>query len=105
MGMVAANRVFNILDTNEFVKDLYSNKSKSIIGNIVFEKATFSYVKNNNILKNVSIKIEPGEKVAIVGPTGSGKSTIIKLILRFYDLNNGKIIIDGTDIKKFSLKN
>ena len=105
MGMVAANRVFNILDTNEFVKDLYSNKSKSIIGKIVFEKATFSYVKNNNVLKNVSIKIEPGEKVAIVGPTGSGKSTIIKLILRFYDLNNGKIIIDGTDIKKFSLKN
>ena len=105
MGMVAANRVFNILDTNEFVKDLYSNKSKSIIGKIVFEKATFSYVKNNNVLKNVSIKIKPGEKVAIVGPTGSGKSTIIKLILRFYDLNNGKIIIDGTDIKKFSLKN
>ncbi len=105
MGMVAANRVFNILDTNEFVKDFHSNKSKTIIGKIVFEKATFSYIKNNNVLKNISIKIEPGEKVAIVGPTGSGKSTIIKLILRFYDLNNGKIIIDGTDIKKFSLKN
>ena len=104
MGMVAANRVFKILDTNESVKDKGTNLN-DLKGKIIFDRVNFSYEKNNPIIKNLSIKIQPGEKVAIVGPTGSGKSTIIKLILRFFEIDNGKIFIDGTSIEKFSLKN
>ena len=104
MGMVAANRVFKILDTDEFVKDIGTNLDE-IKGEIIFDKVNFSYEVNNPIIKNLSIGIKPGERVAIVGPTGSGKSTIIKLILRFFEINSGKIYVDGTSIEKFSLKN
>ena len=104
MGMVAANRVFKILDTDEFVKDIGTNLDE-IKGEIIFDKVNFSYEVNNPIIKNLSIEIMPGERVAIVGPTGSGKSTIIKLILRFFEINSGKIYVDGTSIEKFSLKN
>ena len=104
MGMVAANRVFKILDTDEFVKDIGTNLNE-IKGEIIFDKVNFSYELNNPIIKNLSIEIKPGERVAIVGPTGSGKSTIIKLILRFFEINSGKIYVDGTSVEKFSLKN
>ena len=104
MGMVAANRVFKILDTDEFVKDIGTNLDE-IKGEIIFDKVNFSYEVNNPIIKNLSIEIKAGERVAIVGPTGSGKSTIIKLILRFFEINSGKIYIDGKSIEKFSLKN
>ena len=105
MGMVAANRVFKILDTEEFVNDFGKIKSKSIKGNILFDKVNFGYVKDNIIIKNLSLKIKKGERIAIVGPTGSGKSTIIKLILRFFELNSGTINIDDVNIKDYSLKN
>ena len=104
MGMVAAKRVFKILDTDEFVKDTGTNLDE-VKGEIIFDKVNFSYEINNPIIKNLSIEIKPGERVAIVGPTGSGKSTIIKLILRFFEINSGKIYVDGTSIEKFSLKN
>ena len=105
MGMVAANRVFKILDTEEFVNDFGKIKSKSIKGNILFDKVNFGYDKDNIIIKNLSLKIKKGERIAIVGPTGSGKSTIIKLILRFFELNSGKINVDNVNIKDYSLKN
>ena len=105
MGMVAANRVFKILDTEEFVNDFGKIKSKSIKGNILFDKVNFGYDKDNLIIKNLSLKIKKGERIAIVGPTGSGKSTIIKLILRFFELNSGTINIDDVNIKDYSLKN
>ena len=105
MGMVAANRVFKILDTDEFVNDFGKIKSKAIKGNILFDKVNFSYEKDNIIIKNLSLKIKKGERIAIVGPTGSGKSTIIKLILRFFELNSGTIKIDDVNIKDYSLKN
>ena len=104
MGMVAANRVFKILDTDEFVKDTGTNLDE-VKGEIIFDKVNFSYEVNNPIIKNLSIEIKPGERVAIVGPTGSGKSTIIKLILRFFEINSGKIYVDGMSIENFSLKN
>ena len=105
MGMVAANRVFKILDIEEFVNDFGKIKSKSIKGDILFDKVNFGYDKDNIIIKNLSLKIKKGERIAIVGPTGSGKSTIIKLILRFFELNSGKINIDDVNIKDYSLKN
>jgi len=105
MGMVAANRVFKILDTEEFVNDFGKMKSKAIKGNILFDKINFGYEKDNIIIKNLSLTIKKGERIAIVGPTGSGKSTIIKLILRFFELDSGTIKIDDVNIKDYSLKN
>ena len=105
MGMVAADRVFNILDTNELIDDGGKIESKKIIGDIKFKNISFYYEKGNPIIENLSLHIKKGERIAIVGPTGAGKSTLIKLILRFFECQNGQILIDGIKINKFSLKN
>jgi subfamily B ATP-binding cassette protein MsbA len=105
MGMVAANRVFKILDTEELVSDTGKIEKKEINGSIKFQKVNFSYEKNNPVIKNLTLTINKGERIAIVGPTGSGKSTIIKLILRFFETNNGEIKIDDINIKDYSVRN
>ena len=103
MGMVAAKRVFEILDSDYNIIDKGTLKNEEINGDIKFEKVYFSYVKNNNILNDINLTIKKGEKIAIVGATGSGKSTIIKLILRLYDLENGEIKINNKNIKNYKL--
>ena len=103
MGMVAAKRVFEILDSDYNIIDKGTLKNEEINGDIKFEKVYFSYVKNNNVLNNINLTIKKGEKIAIVGATGSGKSTIIKLILRLYDLENGEIKINNKNIKNYKL--
>ena len=103
MGMVAAKRVFEILDSDHNISDKGTLKNEEINGDIKFEKVYFSYVKNNNILNDINLTIKKGEKIAIVGATGSGKSTIIKLILRLYDLENGEIKINNKNIKNYKL--
>ena len=105
MGMVAANRVFKILDTKEYLNDSGKIREEIIKGKISFENVNFEYGKNTPVLRNISLSIKKGERIAIVGPTGSGKSTIIKLILRFFELENGKISIDNINIKDYSIKN
>ena len=105
MGMVAANRVFKILDTEEFVSDTGKIEKKEINGSIKFQNVNFSYEKNNPVIKNLTLTINKGERIAIVGPTGSGKSTIIKLILRFFETNNGEIKIDDINIKDYTVRN
>jgi len=105
MGMVAANRVFKILDTEELVSDTGKIEKKEINGGIKFQNVNFSYEKNNPVIKNLTLTINKGERIAIVGPTGSGKSTIIKLILRFFETNNGEIKIDDINIKDYSIRN
>ena len=105
MGMVAANRVFKILDTKEYLNDSGTIREEIIKGKISFENVNFEYEKNTPVLRNISLSIKKGERIAIVGPTGSGKSTIIKLILRFFELENGKISIDNINIKDYSIKN
>ena len=105
MGMVAANRVFKILDTEELVSDTGKIEKKEINGGIKFQNVNFSYEKNNPVIKNLTLTINKGERIAIVGPTGSGKSTIIKLILRFFETNNGEIKIDDINIKDYSVRN
>ena len=105
MGMVAANRVFKILDTKEYLNDSGKIREEIIKGKISFENVNFEYEKNTPVLRNISLSIKKGERIAIVGPTGSGKSTIIKLILRFFELENGKISIDNINIKDYSIKN
>ena len=103
MGMVAAKRVFEILDSDYNINDKGPIKNEEINGDIKFEKVYFSYVKNNNVLNDINLTIKKGEKIAIVGATGSGKSTIIKLILRLYDLENGEIKINNKNIKNYKL--
>ena len=103
MGMVAAKRVFEILDSDYNITDKGTLKNEEINGDIKFEKVYFSYVKNNNVLNDINLTIKKGEKIAIVGATGSGKSTIIKLILRLYDLENGEIKINNKNIKNYKL--
>ena len=104
MGMVAAKRVFEILDSDHNISDKGTLKNEEINGDIKFEKVYFSYVKNNNVLNDINLTIKKGEKIAIVGATGSGKSTIIKLILRLYDLENGVIKINNKNIKNYKIR-
>ncbi len=103
MGMVAADRVFKVLDTDSNIDDNGSVKAHHFKGNIVLDDVRFSYVKDEEVLKGVSLHIKAGETVAIVGATGAGKSTIINLLNRFYDIDSGAISIDGTNINEFTL--
>ena len=104
MGMVAANRVFGILDTESSIKDEGTIEVSNLSGEIEFKDVRFSYVDDEEVLKGVSFKAEPGETIAIVGATGAGKSTIINLLNRFYEIDSGKIMVDGTDIRDINLK-
>ena len=104
MGMVAANRVFGILDTQSSIEDTGTTPLKNVKGEIDFNKVRFSYIKDEEVLKGISFKAHPGETIAIVGATGAGKSTIINLLSRFYEIDSGTICIDGTSIDKFPLE-
>lgn len=98
-------RIFETLDEPVTVTDAENaTKMPDIKGDVEFKNVTFSYEKDRPILKNVSFKVKPGESVALVGPTGAGKSTIVNLVSRFYNIDSGKILIDGVDISKVTLK-
>jgi subfamily B ATP-binding cassette protein MsbA len=103
MGMVAANRVFKIIDTKSQISNNGNLNGNLITGDIEFKNVIFSYVENEKVLKDVSFKVKSGEKVAIVGSTGSGKTTIVNLLSRFYDVDSGEICLNDKDIKDFEL--
>ncbi|MGO3182257.1 MAG: ABC transporter ATP-binding protein [Aequorivita sp.] len=103
MGMVAANRVFGILDTKSHIADNGTIDYISTKGEIDFKNVHFGYIENEEVIKDVSFRANPGETVAIVGATGAGKSTIINLLNRFYEINSGEILIDGISLKKYKL--
>ncbi|MDG1792871.1 MAG: ABC transporter ATP-binding protein [Flavobacteriaceae bacterium] len=104
MGMVAANRIFKIIDTTSNIPDKGIKNKDLIDGKIVFNNASFSYIENENVIKNLSFKINNGEKIAIVGSTGSGKTTIVNLISRFYDVQDGSVFIGNHNIKDYKLQ-
>ena len=104
MGMVSTERIFNILEDDQQIKDKGELKDSSFKGLIEFKNVNFSYLNNQEVLKNISFTINPGESFAIVGPTGSGKTTITNLITKFYEINTGSILIDGKDINNYSLE-
>lgn len=103
MGMVAANRVFGILDTESQIEDEGELIAADLKGVIEFKNVSFGYVENELVLKNLSFEVEAGETVAIVGATGAGKSTIINLLSRFYEINSGEILIDSASAKAYQL--
>ncbi len=104
-AMASSERIFSLLDEKPEIQDSDVNE-KAVIknGSIEFKNVFFAYNNDDFVLKNVSFKINDGEKVAFVGATGAGKSTIINLLSRFYEINSGMISIDGTDIKKIKQK-
>ncbi|QII71216.1 ABC transporter ATP-binding protein [Apibacter sp. B3706] len=104
-GIVGAERVFTVLDSNHEISNKGTVKKDNIKGDIIFDHVSFSYVKGESVLKDLSFTVSGGEKVAIVGATGAGKSTIINLLSRFYEISGGHIYIDGTDIKSYELHN
>lgn len=103
MGMIAANRVFAILDTSKELQEEGSQMAPKFNGNIQFENVHFGYTDNEKVLKGISLEVNEGQTIAIVGATGAGKSTIINLLNRFYDIDEGSIKIDGHNINTFEL--
>jgi len=103
MGLVAAERVFNVLDNQEMIPDNGYLQPAKLNGKIEFKDVTFAYDGENRVIKNLDFDVEPGETLAIVGSTGSGKSTIINILNRFYDIESGEILLDGEDLSKYKL--
>ena len=104
MGMVAAQRVFDVLDTNSEIEDKGTLLLDRADGSIEFKKVRFSYIENEEVIKGISFTVNQGETVAIVGATGAGKSTIINLLSRFYEIDSGEISINNKLINNYTLK-
>jgi ATP-binding cassette, subfamily B, multidrug efflux pump len=103
LGMIAANRVFDILDTQDQIQDTGTLEAPKFQGNIEFKKVHFGYIPNEEVIKGIDLKVDSGKTVAIVGSTGAGKSTIINLMNRFYEINSGSISIDEQNIENYTL--
>ncbi len=103
MGMVAAHRVYGILDTESSIEDKGTVAADDLQGNISFRDVSFGYLAGEEVLHDISFDVKSGQTIAIVGATGAGKSTIVNLLNRFYEINSGDILIDGTSIKEYTL--
>lgn len=103
MGMIAANRVFEVLDTQSHIQNTGTLEAPSFEGKIDFKNVSFGYKENELVLKNINFNLNKGETIAIVGATGAGKSTIINLLNRFYEINSGEIHIDNQNITNYEL--
>lgn len=103
MGIIASERVFKVLDNPDFLQETGTHAPEKVMGKIEFDKVSFAYSEGNDVLKNLSFTVNPGETVAIVGHTGSGKTTIISLLNRLYEANRGRILMDGVELKDYEL--
>lgn len=103
-AFVCAERVFALIEADEQTKDGEHVFTPSVRGEIEFKSVSFSYNDKKKLIENFNLKVKPGMKVAIVGPTGCGKTTLINLLMRFYDVNSGSILLDGVDIKEATRK-
>ena len=103
MGMVSSERIFSVLDTQEQTPNHGTITDVPLQGKITFDKVRFAYTEDHYVLKNISFELQAGKTLAIVGATGAGKSSIINLLNRFYEINEGEIRVDDIDIKKYEL--
>ncbi len=104
-AMASSERIFHLLDTEPSIESTVDKSGKETLkGEIEFRNVWFAYNDEDYVLKDVSFKVAPGEKVALVGHTGAGKTSIINLLCRFYDINKGEILIDGVDIRKMNIE-
>jgi ATP-binding cassette subfamily B multidrug efflux pump len=103
MGIVSSSRIINLLDEKEHLTDNGHHQPDSWKGAVNFNHVWFAYNENEYVLKDITLDIQPGETVALVGATGAGKSSIINLLNRFYEINRGTVLIDGVDIREFDL--
>jgi ABC-type multidrug transport system fused ATPase/permease subunit len=103
LGMIAANRVFEILDTEDHIQDTGIIEAPTFKGDIEFKKVRFGYIPNEEVIKGIDLLVNAGQTIAIVGSTGAGKSTIINLLNRFYEINSGSIYIDKNNIENYTL--
>ena len=103
MGMISANRVFEILDTKEHIQDIGTIEAPIFEGTIELKEVRFSYIENEEVIKGINLKVKSGQTIAIVGATGAGKSTIINLLNRFYEINSGTIFVDNQNIHDYTL--
>lgn len=103
MGIVSGERVFKVIDTDSAIDKSGTKPATELEGNIEFKNVRFSYVAGEEVLKGISFTAKKGETIAIVGSTGAGKSTIINLISRFYEIDSGEILVDNTPVNKYDL--
>ncbi|MFY0253470.1 ABC transporter ATP-binding protein [Chitinophaga sp. 30R24] len=104
MGMVASERVFKVLDNQDYIPDLGLQPADGMKGAITFDQVSFAYIEDRYVLKNISFHANPGDTIAIVGHTGSGKTTIISILNRLYEIQKGSIKIDDIDLPAYSLE-
>ena len=104
MGIVSSSRIFKLLDRKDQIPDDGTFSPEKVEGQVAFKNVWFAYDDEDYVLKDISFKVEKGHSLAIVGATGAGKSSIINLLNRFYDINKGEICVDGHDIKSFNLQ-
>ena len=104
MGIVAGERVFKVIDTESTIDKNGTVVAENLEGNISFDKVRFSYIENEEVLKGISLEVKSGQTIAIVGATGAGKSTIINLINRFYEIDSGTISVDGVSVADYDLE-
>ena len=103
MGIVSSSRIINLLDSNEYVMPNGSYRSTEMRGDVSFEHVSFAYNEGENVLRDISFSIAAGQTVALVGATGAGKSSVISLLNRFYDIQRGSIKIDGIDVQEYDV--
>lgn len=103
MGIVSSNRIFDLLDNNEHMSDEGDFAPEEIRGDVEFNKVWFAYNDEDYVLKDISFKVKEGETIALVGATGAGKSSVINLLSRFYEINKGEILVDGVNLHEYEL--
>jgi ATP-binding cassette subfamily B protein len=103
MGIVSSSRIMNLLDEQDDLVQNGTHQPATLRGAVQFNQVWFAYNENNYVLKGIDLQIQPGETVALVGATGAGKSSIVNLLNRFYEINRGSILVDGTDVREFDL--